>query len=69
MLDAEDAMTYAYYHKVKNGVTPPKASSYMPEEKKGFRCKICGYVLEADSVPDDFKCPICGQGKDQMEKL
>lgn len=69
VLDTEDAMTYTYYHKVKNGVTPPKASSYIAEEKKGYRCKICGYVLEADVVPDDFECPICGQGKDQMVKL
>ena len=26
----EPPMTYAYYHTVKNGKTPPKASSYIP---------------------------------------
>lgn len=69
VLSPEDPMTYAYYHKVKNGVTPPKASSYVPEEKKGYRCKVCGYILESDTIPEDFKCPICGRGKDQLEKL
>lgn len=67
--DKTEPMTYSYYHKVKNGVTPPKASSFIPEEKKGFRCKVCGYVLQAESVPDDFVCPICKQGKDKLEKL
>ncbi len=28
--------------------------------KKKFLCKVCGYVHEADELPDDFKCPLCG---------
>ncbi len=31
-LCAEAPMTYAYYHQVKGGKTPPKASSYLPGE-------------------------------------
>ena len=63
-------MTYAYYHQVKKGLTPPKASSYRPKPAvKGYRCKICGYVLEADSLPADYVCPICGQGADQFEPI
>ena len=71
VLSAEEPMTYAYYHTVKNGVTPPKASSYIPEPEKakGYRCKICGYILESDTIPEDFKCPICGRGKEELEKL
>lgn len=68
-LGADEPMTYAYYHKVKRGLTPPKASSYRPEAVKGYRCRICGYVLEADAIPDDFVCPICGQGKEQLEPI
>jgi rubrerythrin len=30
-----------------------------PEKKKGFVCGICGYVLESDTLPDDYICPIC----------
>lgn len=69
LIDDQEPMTYAYYHTVKNGVTPPKASSYSPEPVKGYRCKICGYILEADVIPDDFICPVCGYGRDQFEKI
>ena len=31
-------------------------------------CGICGYVYEGEEMPDDFKCPICGQGKDRFNK-
>ena len=68
-LSDEEPMTYAYYHKVKKGVTPPKASSYQPKAVKGWRCKVCGYVLESDTIPDDFVCPICGQGREQFEQI
>ncbi|MGN0966835.1 MAG: rubredoxin-like domain-containing protein [Candidatus Coprovivens sp.] len=27
----------------------------------------CGYIHEADEFPDDFKCPICGVGKESFE--
>ena len=26
---------------------------------KKYVCKVCGYVYEGDSLPEDFKCPIC----------
>ena len=85
------AMTYEYYHSVKGGKTPPKASSYNPaadaaqdkqheqEEPKaasgsgspriGWRCTICGYVIEADELPEDFTCPMCGMGRDVFERI
>ena len=25
-----------------------------------FVCRVCGYVYEGDSVPEGFKCPLCG---------
>ncbi|MEF9839624.1 MAG: flavin reductase [Lachnospiraceae bacterium] len=67
VLDDAVPMTYAYYHTVKKGMTPPKASSYNPEPAKGYRCKICGYVLESTTIPEDFICPICGRGKEELE--
>ncbi len=24
-----------------------------------YRCKICGYVYEGDTLPADYKCPVC----------
>ncbi len=38
---------------------PEAAKSAEPEKKKGFVCGICGYVLESDTLPDDYICPIC----------
>ena len=82
VLSAEPPMTYAYYHEVKGGKTPPKASSYEEPaaaeapaadaeapKRYGWRCSICGYVIEQDELPDDFKCPICGWGKEKFERV
>lgn len=71
-------MTYSYYHEVKGGKTPPKASSYIIEEEevitmsnestqKAWRCTICGHIEYADELPDDFECPVCGAGKESFE--
>lgn len=68
-LGGDTPMTYAYYHEVKRGLTPPKASSYRPPAVKGYRCKICGYVLASDVIPEDFVCPVCGRGKDCLEAV
>ena len=27
---------------------------------KKFVCKVCGYVHEAEALPADFRCPLCG---------
>jgi rubrerythrin len=34
---------------------------------KKWRCKICGYVHEGDTPPEE--CPICGASKDQFEEV
>lgn len=76
-VEGDEPMTYAYYHAVKGGKTPPKASSYVPDEpaeaptaeKHGWRCTVCGYIAEVDELPDDYKCPICGAGKDKFERI
>ena len=26
---------------------------------KKFVCPVCGYVLEAESIPEGFVCPVC----------
>ena len=65
-------MTYAYYHKVKNGLTPPKAASYQPPQQKkagGWRCKVCGHIEYGDELPDDFTCPVCSVGPDMFERI
>jgi flavin reductase (DIM6/NTAB) family NADH-FMN oxidoreductase RutF len=56
------SMTYAFYHA---HVKPQPAT----EGKKGFVCKICGYVYEGDTLPDDFVCPLCKHGAADFEPI
>ncbi|MBR3756746.1 MAG: MBL fold metallo-hydrolase [Firmicutes bacterium] len=37
--------------------------------KKKFICKVCGYVHEADSLPEGFVCPLCKRGLEEFEEL
>ena len=60
VLSDEPTMTYSYYHaKVKQKA--PK--------KRGFVCRICGYVYEGDPLPKDFICPLCGHGVEDFEPI
>ena len=69
-LSAEEVMTYAYYHKIKKGITPPNAPSYQEKtNQKGWRCTICGYIYEEDTLPQDFICPVCGAPASVFEKI
>ena len=61
-LSALQSMTYAYYHK---HVKPAPVKT----EKKGWVCKICGYIHEGDELPDDFVCPICKHGVADFEPI
>lgn len=36
---------------------------------KKFRCKVCGYIHEAERLPADFVCPLCKVGIDQFEEI
>ena len=33
-----------------------------------FVCKVCGYVHEADELPDGFTCPMCGVDASNFEE-
>lgn len=70
ILCKEEVMTYAYYHQVKNGGTPKNAPSYQEaNDKKGWRCSICGYIYEGEDLPQDYICPLCGAPASVFEKL
>lgn len=62
VINNDEAMTYAYYH--KNVKPKPKT-----ESKKGYVCKICGYVYEGENLPDDFICPVCKHPASDFEKI
>jgi flavin reductase (DIM6/NTAB) family NADH-FMN oxidoreductase RutF len=62
VLSGEVSVTYQYYF---DNIKPkPQAV-----KKKGFVCKICGYVYEGDVLPDGFICPICKHGAADYEPL
>lgn len=57
-----ESMTYAYY---QDNVKPAPAT----EGKKGYVCKICGWVYEGETLPDDLVCPLCKHGASDFEKI
>lgn len=57
----------SYYNSVKEGQVPKNAPAATTGEP-GWRCSVCGYILESDEIPDDFKCPICGRGPNMLVK-
>ena len=40
-----------------------------PKTKKGYVCKVCGYVYEGDTLPADYICPLCKHGAEDFEPL
>ena len=58
----KESMTYAYYH----ANVKPKPET---EGKKGYVCRICGWVYEGDPLPDDIVCPLCKHGAADFEPI
>ena len=62
VLSDKETMTYTYY---QNNVKPKPET----EGKKGWVCKICGYVYEGEELPEDFICPLCKHGVADFEPI
>ena len=62
VLSDKETMTYTYYY---NNVKPKPET----EGKKGYVCKICGYVYEGDTLPEDYVCPLCKHGAADFEPI
>ena len=62
VINVTDSMTYAYYH--ENVKPKPKT-----EGKKGYVCKVCGYIYEGETLPDDIICPLCKHGAADFEPI
>ena len=58
------SVTYQYYF----DHIKPKPGNY-EEKKKGWVCKICGYVYEGDELPEDYECPLCKHGPADFERI
>ena len=61
VLKQGNPMTYAYYHQVKRGSTPPSAPTYHKDNKEKrsngmdkYECSVCGYVYDpAEGDPEN----------------
>ena len=62
VINEKETMTYTYY---QNNVKPKPQT----EGKKGYVCKICGYIYEGDTLPEDFICPLCKHGAVDFEEI
>lgn len=62
ILEDAESVTYSYYQRY---VKPKPAAA----PKKGWICRICGYVYEGEVLPADFVCPICKHGAADFIKI
>ncbi len=62
VMSDKPTMTYTYY---QENVKPRPDT----EGKKGYVCKICGYIHEGDTLPEDFICPLCKHGAADFEPI
>ena len=61
MADTE-TMTYTYY---QNHVKPQPET----QGKKGYVCKVCGWIYEGEELPEDIVCPLCKHGAADFEPI
>lgn len=61
VLSDDKSVTYEYYF----ANIKPKPE----KKKKGYVCKICGYVYEGETLPEDFVCPLCKHPASDFEEL
>ena len=62
VISDKETMTYTYY---QNHVKPKPQT----EGKKGWVCKVCGYVYEGEELPEDIVCPLCKHGAADFEPI
>lgn len=62
VISKNETMTYTYY---QNNVKPKPET----EGKKGYVCKVCGWVYEGETLPDDIVCPLCKHGAADFEPI
>lgn len=58
-----EAMSYQYYQENKEDLLKVRTDN----GNTAWICTLCGYIYYGAEVPDDFKCPICGAGKEAFE--
>ncbi len=66
--DKTPSATYTYY---QEHIKPKPQSAPKPgaKTKTVWRCRICGYIYEGETLTPDFVCPICKHGASDFEKV
>ncbi len=62
VISDKPTMTYSYYH--ENVKPKPETDG-----KKGYVCRICGWVYEGEELPEDIVCPLCKHGAADFEQI
>ena len=62
VISDRETMTYNYY---QDHVKPKPQT----EGRKGWVCKVCGYIYEGEDLPEDFICPLCKHGVADFEPI
>ena len=62
VIEDKETMTYNYY---QQNVKPKPET----DGKKGYVCRICGWVYEGDPLPEDIVCPLCKHGAADFEPI
>lgn len=70
--ELSEQMLHTIYHsRTQDLGTAAKNTNEKGEEKTmtKWRCKVCGYIYEGETLPPDFKCPVCKQPASMFEKI
>jgi len=63
VLSDRPSLTYAHYF------AHVKPQPVAVQEQTGWVCKICGYIYEGDTLPEDFICPLCKHPASDFERI
>ena len=64
VLSPAPSATYAYY---QSSIKPKPEKP--AQGKTTWRCTVCGYVYEGETLPPDFICPLCKHPASDFEKV
>ena len=64
ILSDAPSLTYEDYFRRVKPAPAPKSSG-----KTGWRCRVCGYIYEEETLPADFVCPWCKHGAADFERV
>ncbi len=62
--ERDEPMTYAEYQEEKQNLQKTTTE----KNQTAWVCTACGYVYYGEEVPDDYRCPLCGLGKEYFKK-